>query len=168
MVDELAGRLKEFPGATNRTRCFTHIINLVVKGIMYQFDVPSKKSGAFTDERAEAYHMIAGDIEMDELLTQVESENSQEDKDGPLHDNDKGWIDEWDNMAEEDVDKLEDSMRPLQYLLTKVSGRKCCKVFANQLTRRRFANLRSQSRTHLQLSFLSGTAFLMTFHSRNG
>ena len=122
MDNELAGRLEEFPGAANRARCFTHIINLVVKSIMRQFDVPSKKSGAFTDERAEAYHTMAGDIEMDELLTQVESENSQEDKDGPLHDNDEGWIDERDNMAEEDVDELEDSVRPLRYLLTKVSS----------------------------------------------
>jgi len=143
MVDELAGRLEEFPGAANRACCFTHIINLVVKSIMCQFDVSSKKSGAFTDERAEAYHTMVSDIEMDELLTQVESENSQKDKDGPLHDNNEGWIDEWDNMAEKDVDELEDSVRPLRYLLTKVSGRKCCKVFANQLTRRRFANSRS-------------------------
>ena len=39
MIDKLAKLLEEFPGAANRTRCFTHILNLVAKSIMKQFDL---------------------------------------------------------------------------------------------------------------------------------
>ncbi|KAF8964442.1 hypothetical protein BDZ97DRAFT_1624243, partial [Flammula alnicola] len=38
MIDHLATLLAEFPGSANQTRCFTHILNLVAKCIMRQFD----------------------------------------------------------------------------------------------------------------------------------
>ncbi|KAF8886590.1 hypothetical protein BD779DRAFT_1441552 [Infundibulicybe gibba] len=31
MIDELAKLISAFPGAANRTRCFTHILNLTAK-----------------------------------------------------------------------------------------------------------------------------------------
>jgi len=34
MIAELENLLDEFPGAANQTRCFTHILNLVVKSIL--------------------------------------------------------------------------------------------------------------------------------------
>jgi hypothetical protein len=43
MIDALAELVIAFPGAANRTRCFTHILNLVVKVILRQFDVPKAK-----------------------------------------------------------------------------------------------------------------------------
>jgi hypothetical protein len=33
----------DFPGEANRVRCLAHIVNLVVKMILRQFDVPKKK-----------------------------------------------------------------------------------------------------------------------------
>jgi len=45
MIDTLAGLVVTFPGAANRTRCFTHILNLVVKVILRPFDVPKAKAG---------------------------------------------------------------------------------------------------------------------------
>ncbi|KAF8870859.1 hypothetical protein BD779DRAFT_1399992, partial [Infundibulicybe gibba] len=38
MVDGLAELIDAFPGAANRTRCFTHILNLVAKAVLSQFD----------------------------------------------------------------------------------------------------------------------------------
>ena len=38
MIDALAEELPAFPGGANRMRCFTHILNLVVKVILCQFD----------------------------------------------------------------------------------------------------------------------------------
>jgi hypothetical protein len=49
MVDKLAIQLDDFPGSASRVRCFAHILNLVVKSIMHQFDVPDKKE-AVADE----------------------------------------------------------------------------------------------------------------------
>ena len=34
MIDKLADLLDDFPGEANRTRCFTHILNLVAKNII--------------------------------------------------------------------------------------------------------------------------------------
>ncbi|KAF8867747.1 hypothetical protein BD779DRAFT_1416233, partial [Infundibulicybe gibba] len=38
MIDELAKLISAFPGAANRTRCFTHILNLTAKSVLRQFD----------------------------------------------------------------------------------------------------------------------------------
>jgi hypothetical protein len=43
MIDHLAVLLDKYPRSANRTRCFTHILNLVAKCIMKQFDAPKKK-----------------------------------------------------------------------------------------------------------------------------
>jgi hypothetical protein len=50
MVDELAIQLDDFPGSMSRVCCFAHILNLVVKSIMRQFDVPDMKKEAVADE----------------------------------------------------------------------------------------------------------------------
>lgn len=122
MIEDLAGRLEEFPGAPNRTRCFTHILNLVVKSIMHQFDVPRKRWD-ISDERTQELFKLAGDIETEEVKTQAEQEDFQEEPygEGPHHDNDEGWIDERGDMTKEDVEELEDSVQPIRFVLTKVS-----------------------------------------------
>ncbi|KAG1760280.1 hypothetical protein EDD22DRAFT_757666, partial [Suillus occidentalis] len=50
MVNELSDLLEDFPGETNRTRCFLHIINLVAKTLIRQFDVPKAKADTIMDE----------------------------------------------------------------------------------------------------------------------
>ena len=44
MIEELANLLDDFPGPANQTWCFLHIINLVVKSIIQQFDLPKSKN----------------------------------------------------------------------------------------------------------------------------
>jgi hypothetical protein len=46
MIQELANLLEHFPGPANQMRCFTHVLNLVVKSIIQQFDLPKIKGGA--------------------------------------------------------------------------------------------------------------------------
>jgi hypothetical protein len=124
MVDELAGRLVEFPGAPNRARCFTHILNLVVKSIMHQFDVPERRWDTNADESTHHLQELAGDIEAEELETQADQAVSPEDEDvekGLGSDNDEGWVDEREAMTEDDVENLEDRVRPIRFLLTKAS-----------------------------------------------
>ncbi|TFK61912.1 hypothetical protein BDN72DRAFT_749645, partial [Pluteus cervinus] len=38
MIEELVNLLDNFPGPANQTRCFTHVLNLVVKSMIKQFD----------------------------------------------------------------------------------------------------------------------------------
>ena len=50
MVDELANLIDDFPGPANQTRCFLHILNLVVKSILRQFDLPTSKKSSDDEE----------------------------------------------------------------------------------------------------------------------
>ena len=43
MVEMLEVLIDDFPGAANQTCCFLHILNLVVKSILKQFDLPKSK-----------------------------------------------------------------------------------------------------------------------------
>ncbi len=70
MIDELAIQLDDFSGSASRVWCFAHILNLVVKSIMRQFDVPDKKKGDVADEATWELHRLAGNIEHKELLSQ--------------------------------------------------------------------------------------------------
>ena len=133
MIDKLESRLMDFPGVSNRARCFTHILNLVVKSIMYQFDVRTYD----TDERYEP--KLAGDID-DIDAEELELEGKQEDycDDEPENpDNAEGWIDEQDGMEDKDIEELEDKIQPVRFLLMKVgeSHLLCCIVLANLSTR---------------------------------
>jgi hypothetical protein len=119
MIDKLESRLMDFPGASNRARCFTHILNLVVKSIMHQFDV---RSYVTDDERCDE---LAGDVDLDE--TELEGEQEDYCEDEPENpDNADGWIDERDDMEDKNIEDLEDKIQPVCFLLTKVGDfRKC-------------------------------------------
>ena len=68
MINKLAARLVEFPGAPNHVCCFTHILNLVVRSIMHQFNVSSTRSAEdITDERTNELFKLAGNIETEEM-----------------------------------------------------------------------------------------------------
>jgi hypothetical protein len=115
MIEELAIQLDNFPGSANRVRCFAHILNLVVKSIMRQFDVPDKKKGEVVDDATRELHKLAGDIEGEDSLSQscvgdVESK-----------DNVEGWVDERDEMDADELTALDNDVRPVRFLLTKVS-----------------------------------------------
>ena len=43
MIEHLATLNEAFPGAANQTQCFAHILNLVAKSILYQFEAPKVK-----------------------------------------------------------------------------------------------------------------------------
>ena len=53
MIAHLAEKLDAFPGEHNRTCCFAHILNLVAKCVMKQFDTPKKKKKATNGEDVE-------------------------------------------------------------------------------------------------------------------
>jgi hypothetical protein len=74
----------------NRTRCFTHILNLVAKSLLKQFGVKQddEKNDDLTDDE-QALLDLAGDIEQEERTTVQEkddADNEAEDDDDP-----EGW-----------------------------------------------------------------------------
>ena len=120
MIKELTNLIDNFPGPANQTQCFLHILNLVVKSIIQQFDIPtSKKDTEDNDGMDEATNellKLADDIDLEEELTV-----STGDKDDTIDDdNNEGWIDEHEEMTEQQLFELEESVQLVRLLLTKV------------------------------------------------
>ena len=96
MVDKLESWLMDFPGASNCAQCFMHILNLVIKSIMHQFDVRTDD----TDERYEP--KLARDIDAEELELESEQEDYCNEKPKKPN-NAERWIDEQDRMEDKDI-----------------------------------------------------------------
>ncbi len=111
MIEELANLLDNFPGAANQTRCFTHILNLVVKSILAQFELPKGKAH-IPDEILK----LAEGLELEDEITAKEGEGGDEKDD----DNVEGWIDEREEMSERQLEALEARVEPIRLLLIKV------------------------------------------------
>jgi len=113
MIEELANLLDDFPGSANQTRCFMHVLNLVVKSIIRQFDLPKAQADKALDDAAEELLNLAGDIELEEELYAAEDEDGEDD-------NNEGWIDEREEMMATELKELDSLVRPIRLLLTKV------------------------------------------------
>jgi len=113
MIDHLKILLDVFPGSSNWTRCFAHILNLVAKCIMKQFDSPKKKDGDDdNDDDEDAADLVAA---LDELEDELESGEDD------IGNDDNDW--EYDmrrEMSAEEVEGLEKSVKPVRSVLTKV------------------------------------------------
>jgi hypothetical protein len=122
MISELIDLVENFPGPANQTRCFTHILNLVVKSILRQFDLPNPKpeSGNSLDDGSNELSSLADNLEGEEDVLSRE-ENGGIAAEEPEDDNLEGWVDERTLMDEDDLDELEGSVKPVRVLLTKVS-----------------------------------------------
>src|SRR5258708_3012064 len=77
MIERLAELIDNFPGTANQTRCFTHILNLVAKSALHQFEAPKAKGidsindtmnelAAVSDELEDEGDDMAVDEEADE------------------------------------------------------------------------------------------------------
>ena len=111
MIEELTNLLDDFPGPAHQTRCFTHVLNLVVKSVIQQFDSPNSKNDQQLDDVANEMLSFAGNLEFE----REEGEDGEDD-------NVEGWIDERTLMTEEELEKLDESVELLRLLLTKVSS----------------------------------------------
>ena len=69
MIEELVNLLDNFLGTANQTRCFTHIMNLVVKSILAQFELPKGKS-----KIADEILNLAEGLELEEEISARETE----------------------------------------------------------------------------------------------
>ena len=96
MIENLADRLDNFPGAANQTRCFLHILNLTAKSVIKQFEVPKKKlNEAGQDENdfgeaVDALQALSAEIEDDEPSDFDNDEEAKDDDDEGLEDERQG------------------------------------------------------------------------------
>jgi SMC interacting uncharacterized protein involved in chromosome segregation len=115
MIDHLANLLEAFPGSANRTRCFTHILNLVAKCIMKQFDTPKKKN-THVDDGLDEINEDAADLQgaLNDLEEELEEDGNDKE--------DANW--EFDmriELTEGEIEALEATVEPVRRVLTKVS-----------------------------------------------
>ena len=116
MINELAKLIEEFPGAPNRTRCFNHVIALVAKRVVRQFDVPVRKENEIMDDDEKELQGLAQgqDVEEEQSQREIEIEENECDDD----DGDDGAL-AMEGIASDEFDR---SLRPVRTLLVKVSN----------------------------------------------
>lgn len=126
MINRLATALKPFLGPANRTRCFAHILNLIAKCIMKQFDAPKKAKQKGKNSELD----IEAELELDDLedgLEGLDSDQDEENKDRGKNDghdedvDDEEVVDGLEGLTDAEIDELEQSVKPVRHVLAKVS-----------------------------------------------
>ena len=84
MVEHLATLIDTFPGAPNQTRCFAHILNLVAKSILRQFEGPKGRKD-LTHALETVVQEMNGDNEGEDELEDVDDDVVDNDEDGLLN-----------------------------------------------------------------------------------
>jgi hypothetical protein len=119
MIEELPKLIEAFPGSAYHTRCFDHVLALVAKRIVRQFDVTSGGNSDELDEAERELRDLAEGIDIEEETAQRERDTGDDDDD-----DDKGDEDAEKEMAQlsvADREELDESTRPVRMLLVKVS-----------------------------------------------
>ena len=116
MVNELKNHLDIFPGASNRTHCFNHIVNLIAKSVIRQFDTPKVKGNEAFDDVLQELMVSAEDLDREGLdgescISEVGSEDDDMD----------GLVDDREDMSETEQMELDDNIQPIRCVLVKVS-----------------------------------------------
>ncbi len=122
MIDILAEDLPAFPGEQHRTRCFAHVINLVAKSLLNQFEPPKKKKEDATSDAERNIIELAEGLEHEDLdvrLEEAEATAGQVEKDDV-----DGLIDEIALLSTEDREKWQAETRSVQMALVKACNEK--------------------------------------------
>ena len=134
MIEHLATLIETFPGAANQTRCFAHVLNLVAKSVLRQFEAPkangnkvmgeaAKELAAVSDELGDDTNKVfesgnetGGDMEDDVPVADDEVVN-----DDVVDDDEDGLPDERGKLSKVELTNLVRSVKPIQLVLIKVS-----------------------------------------------
>jgi hypothetical protein len=119
MVTEMEKLLTAF-SSMNHTQCFAHIINLIAKSLLKQFDIrDDNERDKDLDDDERSLLALAEDIEHEELTTAQE----KDDDDGEIEEEDglEGWVDEVEALSPTEQANLEESVRPVKRALVKVT-----------------------------------------------
>ena len=119
LTPELSDLLDDFPGEMNRTRCFTHILNLVTKGIIKQFDVPKARAGKVLDDAANELAALAVDLDLEDQLSREERlfEGVGDEDD----DDDDDFDDVCVELSDTEREAMDKSLQPVCLVLVKAS-----------------------------------------------
>jgi hypothetical protein len=65
-IEQLSICLLDFPGTSNQTQCFLHILNITAKAIIKQFDIPNTRNGIVMDQVAQVLASLAEGLDIKE------------------------------------------------------------------------------------------------------
>ena len=120
MFDQLELLIDNFPGPANQTRCFLHILSIMAKSIIKQFDILKTKNGPsnmVTDAVALALAKIAEGLDNEEREEYKNQEqNDDEADDQPLD----AWMEVQDGLTEQEREDINLRVWPVRLMLTKV------------------------------------------------
>lgn len=119
MIVRMSDLLISFPGDANRARCFNHVIALIAKSSIRQFDVPKGGADAALDEAERELRELAEGLDIEEEQTKGEREGQDDEQDEEGEDPD-GWVDEVAGLSVADREALEENIRPVRLVLVKV------------------------------------------------
>jgi hypothetical protein len=125
MIAELAKILPNF-SEVGHTRCFLHIVNLVAKSVIRQFDVQKKRDDEHLDEAEQELRNLAGDVDLEneqaeEVMEQCQLSGEIDAGDKDESDDDvEGWIDEMMLLSPSERERVEADIRPVKLVLVKV------------------------------------------------
>ena len=115
-----AGHLLPMFSPINRTQCFNHILNLVAKSLLKQFDIHQSDSSRQEDDEERSLLEFAGNIDEEERTMAQEND---EDEDMEEDDSLEGWVDETKALTDKKREKLDELTRPVRRMLVKVRDR---------------------------------------------
>ncbi|KAF5374631.1 hypothetical protein D9615_008911 [Tricholomella constricta] len=122
MIEVLSRILSHFPGAANRARCLAHIVNLVVKIILRQFDVKKKNNNNNQNEPTVDLQDEIDDDDLNELAEDLEKEEKEMDEGGDEDGEEDAEILAQDIEAvEQAIGRVGTEVKPVQRVLCKVS-----------------------------------------------
>ena len=117
MIRELARLVPTFEGEVSHTHCFLHVINLVSKSLIHQFDT----HGSQTDVDDEQELMDEPDVE-DLPSNATAADESDDVNEDAATDNDDGFVDEVEKMDEAEKELHTCTIKPVKVVLVKVSA----------------------------------------------
>lgn len=114
--------LPSFPGDANRVRCFAHILNLVAKCIISQFDVGIEKDEAAMLGDVTDLLDLAREMELEESTTRAEAAAEEDDDEAEvLEDDSDDEVDATADLTQAQRIQLAKDALPVKMVLTKVS-----------------------------------------------
>jgi hypothetical protein len=123
MISELANILPDF-SEVGHTRCFLHIVNLVAKSIIKQFDLQKGQGDRYLDKAEQELVDLAS---VDDLEDEQANQIMEHEIDGDIdvgdgaNDNNDGWIDETMLLSPSERQRSEEDIHPVKLVLAKVS-----------------------------------------------
>ena len=126
MVEALATIMSHFSGEANRARCLAHIVNLVAKIILRQFDMPKKKNKNKKDLPEDKMAVDEDDDDQEEINEEMLYKEEREMDDGDNEDDEDGErlqkdAEIMEEVMEGEIDGVVRKVKPVRQALFKVS-----------------------------------------------